>query len=82
MGKQTDKLSKVLTGIVGEKAIVKERSYLKVRPRTAEEVSQIMKVANKTRCPVTPRGGGSTLLPGTESILRREREKSKCGLHP
>lgn len=73
MGKETDKLSKVLSGIVGEGAVVKEKSYLKVSPRTAEEVSQILKVANKTRCPVTPRGGGtgwwSKSRPGAGGIL-------------
>ncbi len=73
MGKETDKLSKVLSGIVGEGAVVKEKSYLKVSPKTAEEVSQILKVANKTRCPVTPRGGGtgwwSKSRPGAGGIL-------------
>ena len=73
MGKETDKISKVLTGIVGEGAVAKEKSYLRVSPRTSEEVSQILKAANKTRCPVTPRGAGtgwwSKSRPGAGGIL-------------
>ncbi len=73
MGKEIDKLSKVLTGIVGEGAVAKEKSYLRVSPRTSEEVSQILRAANKTRCPVTPRGAGtgwwSKSQPGAGGIL-------------
>ena len=32
-----------------------------IRPRTTEEVSEVLKVANKYKIPVTPRGGGSSL---------------------
>ncbi|HKM13331.1 MAG TPA: FAD-binding oxidoreductase [Candidatus Methanomethylophilaceae archaeon] len=32
-----------------------------IRPRTTEEVSEIMKIANEERIPVTPRGGGTGL---------------------
>ncbi len=32
-----------------------------VRPRTTEEVAEVLKVANKHKIPVTPRGGGSSL---------------------
>ncbi len=32
-----------------------------VRPGTTEEVSEVLKVANKHKIPVTPRGGGSSL---------------------
>ena len=35
-----------------------------VRPRTAEEISAIMKLANRERIPVTPRGAGSGLSGG------------------
>ncbi|MCK5843354.1 MAG: FAD-binding protein, partial [Victivallales bacterium] len=35
-----------------------------VRPRTAEEISRIMKLANRERIPVTPRGAGSGLSGG------------------
>ncbi len=73
MAKATDKLSEILAEIVGEGAVVKEKLYLRVRPRTSEEVSQILKVANRIRCPVTPRGGGtgwwSKSRPGAGGIL-------------
>ena len=32
-----------------------------IRPKTTEEVSQILKVASKHKLPITPRGGGSSL---------------------
>ncbi len=32
-----------------------------VRPGTTEEVSKVLKVANKHKIPVTPRGAGSSL---------------------
>ncbi|MHC4712827.1 MAG: FAD-binding oxidoreductase, partial [Planctomycetota bacterium] len=35
-----------------------------VRPRTAEEISRIMKLANRELIPVTPRGAGSGLSGG------------------
>ena len=35
-----------------------------VRPRTAEEVSAIMKICNQYKIPVTPRGGGTGLSGG------------------
>jgi glycolate oxidase len=35
-----------------------------VRPRTAEEVAAVMKLANRRRIPVTPRGAGSGLSGG------------------
>jgi glycolate oxidase len=35
-----------------------------VRPRTAEEVSAIMKICNQHKIPVTPRGGGTGLTGG------------------
>lgn len=35
-----------------------------VRPRTAEEVSSIMKICNQYKIPVTPRGGGTGLSGG------------------
>jgi FAD/FMN-containing dehydrogenase len=59
MRKETKQLNKALARIVGEEWIVIEKSYLKVSPRTSEEVSQILKVANKEKSPVTPRGGGT-----------------------
>lgn len=35
-----------------------------LRPRTAEEISQIMRLCNTARLPVTPRGGGTGLSGG------------------
>ncbi|MCX5715517.1 MAG: FAD-binding oxidoreductase [Candidatus Omnitrophica bacterium] len=35
-----------------------------VKPRNAEEVSEILKLANKEKIPVTPRGGGTGLCGG------------------
>ena len=35
-----------------------------IRPRTAEEISAIMKICNQYRIPVTPRGGGTGLSGG------------------
>jgi glycolate oxidase len=39
-----------------------------VRPRTADEISQIMKLANECMVPVTPRGAGSGLSGGAVPI--------------
>ena len=39
-----------------------------VRPRTAEEISKIMKLANREKIPVTPRGAGSGLSGGAVPI--------------
>lgn len=35
-----------------------------VKPKSAKEISQIMKLANKEKFPVTPRGGGTGLVAG------------------
>jgi glycolate oxidase len=40
-----------------------------VRPRTAGEISRIMKLANRRRIPVTPRGAGSGLSGGAVPVL-------------
>ena len=39
-----------------------------VKPRTAEEISRIMRLANRERIPVTPRGAGSGLSCGAVPI--------------
>ena len=39
-----------------------------VRPRTADEIARIMKLANRERVPVTPRGGGSGLSGGAVPV--------------
>ncbi|TFG22589.1 MAG: FAD-binding oxidoreductase [Promethearchaeota archaeon] len=36
-----------------------------VRPETTEEVSEIVKIANKYKIPITPRGGGADLVGGS-----------------
>jgi len=38
-----------------------------VRPETAEEVSDIVKIANKYKIPIVPRGGGADLVGGSVS---------------
>ena len=35
------------------------------RPRSPEEVSEIVKIANKYKIPITPRGGGADLVGGS-----------------
>jgi glycolate oxidase len=40
-----------------------------VFPTSAQEVSQIMKIANREKVPVTPRGGGTNLSGGSVPIL-------------
>ncbi|TET32102.1 MAG: FAD-binding protein [Planctomycetota bacterium] len=39
-----------------------------VRPRTADEIAEIMKLANREKIPVTPRGGGTGLSGGAVPI--------------
>jgi len=39
-----------------------------VRPRTAEEIAAVMKLANRERIPVTPRGAGSGLSGGAVPV--------------
>ena len=52
-----------------------------VFPTTAEEVSSIMKIANREKIPVTPRGGGTNVCrwfrphPGRHSPLHHEDEQ-------
>jgi len=41
-----------------------------VKPRTAEEVARIVKLANRRRIPVTPRGAGSGLSGGAVPVCR------------
>ncbi|MCK4446937.1 MAG: FAD-binding oxidoreductase, partial [Candidatus Marinimicrobia bacterium] len=48
---------------------IAEKSYAKmpevvIKPRTAKEISRVMKLANRERIPVTPRGAGSGLSGG------------------
>ena len=59
--KMTDfeKLQESLAGIVGAQWVSPVKSYLNVRPRTSDEIAKVMEVANETKTPVTPRGGGT-----------------------
>ena len=41
-----------------------------VKPRTAEEVAQIVRLANRRRIPITPRGAGSGLSGGAVPVHR------------
>ncbi len=43
---------------------IRKSPRVAVRPRTAEQVSQILKLANREKIPVTPRGGGTGLCGG------------------
>lgn len=52
-------LQDALSVIVDPKWVSKQGSYLTIRPGTSDEISEILKVANKKRTPVTPRGGGT-----------------------
>ena len=36
-----------------------------VRPESPEEISEIVKIANKYKIPITPRGGGADLVGGS-----------------
>ena len=42
-----------------------------IKPRTAEEISAILKICNADRIPVTPRGAGTGLSGGALPHLRR-----------
>nr|MDO8134733.1 FAD-binding oxidoreductase [Candidatus Njordarchaeum guaymaensis] len=39
-----------------------------VRPRSADEVSQILRIANRNKTPVVPRGGGCDISGGSKPI--------------
>ena len=54
--KNLDRLERVLSRKVGTEWVLRHASYLSVRPGTSEEVSDIMKIANRTRTPVFPKG--------------------------
>jgi glycolate oxidase len=57
--KNLERLQEILSRIVGAEWVSKRASYLTVRPGTSEEVSEIVKAANRTRTPVFPRGAGT-----------------------
>jgi glycolate oxidase len=84
-GKVSSKIIDELKKIVGEENVSLEKEdlicysrdaslyqYLPdviVRPKTTEQVSLIMKLANKNRIPVTPRGGGSGAAGGCLPLI-------------
>ena len=43
---------------------IRQTPRVAVRPKTAEQISQILKLANREKIPVTPRGGGTGLCGG------------------
>jgi glycolate oxidase len=45
-------------------ASIRRTPRVAVRPKTAEQISQILKLANREKIPVTPRGGGTGLCGG------------------
>mgnify|MGYP000645611721 CR=1 FL=1 len=49
-------------GIAG--GLIEKRPDYVVRPHSVEEISEILKVANKEKIPIIPRGGGAGLLDG------------------
>ena len=44
---------------------------LVVRPKTTEEVAEIVKIANEYKVPIVPRGGGSAQEAGSTPPARR-----------
>ena len=73
--KDLQTLQKQLLKIVDSEWVNKEGTYVVVRPGTNDEVAQILKLANRTKRPVVPLGGGtgwwSTKKPGPGGILIR-----------
>src|SRR4051812_22513967 len=43
---------------------IRQTPRVAVRPKTAEQISLILKLANREKIPVTPRGGGTGLCGG------------------
>jgi FAD/FMN-containing dehydrogenase len=52
-------LQKQLSKIVGSEWVTREGTYLVVYPGTNDEIAQILKLANRTKRPVVPLGGGT-----------------------
>jgi len=48
-----------LLGFMAPDAVVAQGRALIVQPKSAEEISKVLQVANRTKTPVRPRGGGS-----------------------
>ena len=76
MGSSTekiDRLQKEFSECIGPKWVSRQGTSLVLKPRTAEEVSTILKAANRTATPVRPKGGGtgwwSSTRPPADGIL-------------
>jgi glycolate oxidase len=54
-----NRLQEEMVGIVGPGWVSRKDTSLIVQPRTAEEVSSILRKANQARIPVRPKGGGT-----------------------
>jgi glycolate oxidase len=65
-------LQESLSGIVGAEWVLKHPAYLTVKPKTSDEISKILTVANTMNIPVAARGGGtgwwSSTRPGEGGI--------------
>ena len=65
-------LQESLSGIIGTEWILRHQAYITVKPKTSDEISKILKLANKVKAPVAPRGGGtgwwSSTRPGAGGI--------------
>ena len=70
-----------LAKIIGAEWVSLRNSYFTVSPKTSEEISKILKLANKLRIPVSPRGGGTAWWSSTRPkaggiMVRMNRMKS------
>ncbi|MHB8770042.1 MAG: FAD-binding oxidoreductase [Syntrophales bacterium] len=70
-----DRLHGELSELIGPEWVTRIGTSLIVKPRAAEEIAAILRVANREETPVRPRGGGtgwwSSTLPPTGGILLR-----------
>ena len=57
--KDLQTLQKQLSKIVGPEWVTNETAYHAVQPKTVAEISKILKLANRTKRPVVPLGGGT-----------------------
>jgi glycolate oxidase len=76
MGKSEEKIDRLydeFSNCIGAKWVSRRGPSLILKPRTAEEISTILKAANRTATPVRPKGGGtgwwSSTRPPADGIL-------------
>ena len=77
-GEKIDRLQEELSGLLGPEWVTRIGSSLNVKPRTAEEIAAILRVADRTETAVRPRGGGtgwwsSTQPPAGGILLQMSR---------